>query len=247
MEERTTDFGYQAVSPAEKTRRVKNIFQSVARRYDLMNDLMSFGTHRLWKRFAVRLCGLRPGMKVLDLASGTGDMVRLARPLVGGEGRIVAADLSAEMLNLGRERLLNAGIAAVDHVECDAAALPFDDHSFDCVITSFGLRNVTDKTAAIAGAHRVLKPGGRFVVLEFSRPHPWLERCYREYSFRVIPRLGRYVAGDEDSYRYLVESIRRHPDQPALRAMLAAAGFERCEYFNLSGGIVAVHRGCRLQ
>ncbi len=247
MDKRATHFGYKTVSMDEKTQMVKNVFQSVTQNYDLMNDLMSFGTHRIWKRAAINLCGLREGMSLLDLASGTGDMVKLARPSLGASGRIVAADISADMLRKGRDAMMDAGITTAEHVECDAEALPFDDCRFGCVLTAFGLRNVADKEAAIANAYRVLKPGGRFVILEFSSPHKWLDKWYRMYSFNVIPLLGKYIASDEASYRYLAESIRMHPDQRTLRAMMTDAGFERCEYFNMSGGIVAIHRGYRLQ
>ena len=247
MDKRTTHFGYKTVSVDEKTRMVKNVFHSVTQRYDMMNDLMSFGAHRLWKRAAIRLCGLRQGMRLLDLASGTGDMVKLANPLIGDGGHIIAADISASMLRKGRDGMMDSGITSVDYVECAAETLPFADQQFDCVLVSFGLRNAADKEAAIANAYRVLKPGGRFVILEFSKPRRWMDGWYQMYSFNIIPLLGKYIAADEDSYRYLVESIRVHPDQQTLCAMLSDAGFERCEYFNMSGGIVAVHRACRVQ
>lgn len=247
MDKRTTHFGYKTVAMDEKTRMVKDVFRSVTQRYDLMNDLMSFGAHRIWKHVAINLCGLREGMSLLDLASGTGDMVKLAHVLLGESGRIVAADISASMLRKGRDVMMDAGITTTEYVECDAEALPFHDCRFDCVLIAFGLRNVADKEAAIANAYRVLKPGGRFVILEFSSPHKWLDKWYRVYSFNVIPLLGKYIASDEASYRYLVESIRMHPDQRALCTMMSDAGFERCTYFNMSGGIVAIHRGYRLQ
>ena len=241
-----THFGYRSVGLDEKTRLVSGVFDSVAHRYDLMNDLMSFGIHRAWKRFAVAVSGLRPGARVLDLAGGTGDMAARIWPRLGARGQLVLADINEPMLRLGRRRLLNAGAAATACVRCDAENLPFADARFDCVMMAFGLRNVTRKENAVASVHRVLKPGGRFIVLDFSSPAPALRAAYDWYSFHVIPRLGRRVAGDEDSYRYLVESIRKHPDQAQLTDLLAGAGFERCRCFNLSGGIAAVHRACKL-
>ncbi len=246
MERKKTHFGYKTVGLEEKSRLVSGVFDSVARRYDLMNDLMSFGVHRAWKNFAAAVSGLRPGARVLDLAGGTGDMALRMWPRLGGRGELVVADINEAMLRRGRRRLLDAGLAAPGCVRCSAENLPFEDGHFDCVMTAFGLRNVTRKESAIASVHRVLKPGGRFVVLDFSKPAPGLRAGYDWYSFNVIPRLGRYVAGDEDSYRYLVESIRKHPDQAELAGMMADAGFERCRYFNLAGGIAAVHRAFKL-
>lgn len=245
MEERNTHFGYRSVSPNEKTRLVQDVFASVAERYDLMNDLMSFGAHRLWKRFAIARCNLRPGMRVLDLASGTGDMAQLARRYIGN-GQIVAADPSAQMLEQGRDNAMDTGMTQATHVRCVGETLPFSDNAFDCVIMSFGLRNATSKENIISDVYRVLKAGGRFVILEFSKPKPYLEKLYESYSFKIIPLLGQFITSDKDSYRYLVESIRRHPDQETLLTMLADSGFERCEYFNMSGGIVAVHRAYKL-
>ncbi|GAB4350187.1 MAG: bifunctional demethylmenaquinone methyltransferase/2-methoxy-6-polyprenyl-1,4-benzoquinol methylase UbiE [Immundisolibacter sp.] len=248
MENDTTDFGFSEVPVADKARRVRAVFDSVAGRYDLMNDLMSLGLHRVWKRFAVGLVAAQPGERILDLAGGTGDLTRLLAPRVGPAGRVLLGDINGAMLARGRERLLDAGIAGnVDYLQLDAERLPLAERSLDGVIIGFGLRNVTDKQAALVEMHRVLKPGGRALVLEFSRPvlAP-LKPLYDAYSFQVLPRLGRLVAGDADSYRYLAESIRRHPDQDTLLGMLHRAGFARCQYFNLTGGIVAVHRGYRL-
>ena len=244
--EERTHFGYREVAPDEKTHLVKGVFDSVAQRYDLMNDLMSFGTHRLWKRFAVGQCSLRRGMSVLDLASGTGDMVRLMKPRVGEEGEIVSADICTEMLNVGRDKSIDKGVAGVQYIACAGEELPFEDDRFDCVVMSFGLRNATDKEKVIAEVYRVLKSGGRFVILEFSKPKRYLDKCYEMYSFNVIPLLGKCIVSDEDSYRYLVESIRRHPDQATLLKMMENAGFEYCKYHNLSAGIVAVHRGYKI-
>jgi demethylmenaquinone methyltransferase/2-methoxy-6-polyprenyl-1,4-benzoquinol methylase len=243
----TADFGFEEVQKADKARRVRAVFDSVAGRYDLMNDLMSGGAHRLWKQFALSLTGLRIGGRVLDVAGGTGDLaVGLARQ-VGRSGLVVLTDINAAMLAAGRDRLINAGL--VGNVVCaqaDAERLPFPDASFDCVTIGFGLRNVTDKARALAAMSRVLRPGGQLLVLEFSKPvSPALGSLYDAYSFKLLPLLGRVVAGDADSYRYLAESIRRHPDQETLLAMLRDAGLEDCRYHNLLGGIVAVHRGYR--
>ena len=239
-----TDFGYQSVMPAEKTRRVQEVFASVARRYDVMNDLMSLGIHRIWKRLALELAGLRDGQRVLDLAGGTGDMTALIAPRVGREGQVVLADLNAAMLEQGRDRLLDRGFGTIDYVRADAETLPFADGSFDLVVIAFGLRNITRKETALWEMRRVLKPGGRTLVLEFSQPVvPLLGRLYNVYSFTVLPLLGRFVAKDADSYRYLAESIRMHPDQGTLQRMMEEAGFADCDCHNLSGGIVALHRG----
>jgi demethylmenaquinone methyltransferase / 2-methoxy-6-polyprenyl-1,4-benzoquinol methylase len=246
-EERSTDFGFQRVSREDKARRVRGVFDSVASHYDLMNDLMSAGTHRLWKRFTLALANLRPGQRALDVAGGTGDLAAGLARQVGARGLVVLSDVNAAMLARGRDRLLDAGLAAnVAYVQANAERLPFRAGTFDCVTIGFGLRNVTDKAAALASMRRVLKPGGQLLVLEFSRPRmPGLKALYDAYSFHVLPALGRIVAGDAESYRYLAESIRMHPDQEQLLEMLAAAGLEGCRYHNLSGGIVAVHRGYR--
>ena len=244
-DERSTDFGYQRVSREDKARRVRGVFDSVADRYDLMNDLMSAGTHRIWKRFTLALANLHAGQRALDVAGGSGDLAAGLARQVGERGLVVLSDINAAMLARGRDRLIDAGFSGnVACVQADAERLPFADASFDCITIGFGLRNVTDKGAALASMRRALKPGGQLLVLEFSRPQvAALKPLYDAYSFRVLPLLGRYVAGDEASYRYLAESIRMHPDQEALLALMRAAGLEGCHYHNLSGGIVAVHRG----
>jgi demethylmenaquinone methyltransferase/2-methoxy-6-polyprenyl-1,4-benzoquinol methylase len=246
-DEPSIDFGYEQVPRGEKARRVRGVFDSVAGNYDLMNDLMSAGLHRLWKRFTLDLANLHAGQKALDVAGGTGDLtVGLARQ-VGERGLVVLTDINAEMLARGRDRVLNEGL--VGNVQCalaNAEKLPFPDGQFDCVTIGFGLRNVTDKAAALASMGRVLKPGGQLLVLEFSRPAVEAIRpLYDAYSFKVLPLLGKMVAGDEASYRYLAESIRKHPDQDTLLGMMKDAGLEGCRYHNLAGGIVAVHRGYR--
>ncbi|HEB95371.1 MAG TPA: bifunctional demethylmenaquinone methyltransferase/2-methoxy-6-polyprenyl-1,4-benzoquinol methylase UbiE [Sedimenticola thiotaurini] len=247
-EKQTTHFGYQEVPAEEKAGRVRQVFDSVADRYDLMNDLMSFGIHRLWKRIAIELAGVRRGQRVLDLASGTGDLAARFSGLVGPDGLVVMSDINAAMLERGRARMLDEGIVGnVDYAQLDAEALPFPDNSFDCISIAFGLRNVTDKQQALHEMFRALRPGGRVLVLEFSHPASKpLQSVYDLYSFRLLPLLGRLVAKDEQSYRYLAESIRMHPDQETLKGMMEQAGFERCDYHNLTGGIVAVHRGFKL-
>lgn len=242
------DFGFEEVAFTEKAARVGAVFASVAGKYDLMNDLMSLGAHRLWKRFALSLTGLRPGQQALDVAGGTGDLaIGLARQ-VGKQGRVVLSDINPRMLEIGRDRLLDAGLAAgTECVIADAEHLPFEERTFDCVTIGFGLRNVTDKAAALASMQSVLKPGGQLLVLEFSTPTaPGLKPLYDAYSFNMLPLLGRVVAADAASYRYLAESIRKHPDQETLLGMLKAAGFAQCRYHNLSGGIVALHRGYKI-
>jgi demethylmenaquinone methyltransferase / 2-methoxy-6-polyprenyl-1,4-benzoquinol methylase len=241
------DFGFERVERADKARLVRGVFDSVAARYDLMNDLMSGGMHRVWKQFTLSQTGLKPGQRALDVAGGTGDLsVGLARQ-VGDHGMVVLSDINAAMLARGRERLTNEGIAGnIAYLLADAQRLPFADGQFDCVTIGFGLRNVTDKGAALASMHRVLRPGGQLLILEFSRPTaPLLKPLYDAYSFRMLPLLGRLVANDADSYRYLAESIRMHPDQEALLGMMREAGFEGARYHNLTGGIVALHRGYR--
>ena len=242
---KTVDFGYEKVSPAEKTARVRGVFDSVAGKYDLMNDLMSGGLHRLWKRFALSQTGLRPGQSALDVASGTGDLGAGVARQVGREGLAVLTDINREMLSRGRDRLIDRGLSKqVAFVIANAERLPFPDRSFDCVTIGFGLRNVTDKSAALASMRRVLRPGGRLLVLEFSKPTlEILKPAYDAYSFNILPRLGGIVARDSASYRYLAESIRMHPDQPALADMIRAAGFDECRWHNLAGGIVALHVG----
>jgi demethylmenaquinone methyltransferase/2-methoxy-6-polyprenyl-1,4-benzoquinol methylase len=241
---KTTDFGYRQVAEREKAQRVADVFHSVAERYDLMNDLMSAGLHRLWKRFAVEQSLVRPGERVLDVAGGTGDLAKQFARRVGATGTVVLTDINASMLKIGRDRLLDAGLI-VPIVRCDAERLPFPTESFDCVSVAFGLRNMTHKDAALAEMRRVLRPGGRLLVLEFSRVWKPLAPLYDAYSFQVIPRLGKLVVGDADSYRYLAESIRVHPDQETLKRMMEEAGLERVEYFNLAAGVVALHRGYR--
>jgi len=242
---KTTDFGFQSVAEDEKAHRVAGVFDSVAARYDLMNDLMSAGLHRLWKRFAVEQSGLRTGGRALDVAGGTADLALQFARRVGAQGEVVLTDINAAMLAQGRNRMLDAGIIA-PAVQCDAESLPFADEHFDCVSVAFGLRNMTHKERALAEMRRVLKPGGRALVLEFSRVWKPLQPLYDAYSFRMLPLLGKLVVKDADSYRYLAESIRMHPDQEQLKALMEQAGFERVEYFNLSAGVAALHRGYRL-
>lgn len=246
-ERRTVDFGFEEIPHQEKAARVRHVFDSVADRYDLMNDLMSLGVHRLWKRFTIAQTGLRPGDRALDVAGGTGDLALGLAGCVGVDGSVVLTDINEAMLNRGRARMLDAGVCGnVEFCLADAQRLPFPDASFDCVTIGFGLRNVTDRQEALGEMTRVLRPGGQLLVLEFSRPVvPGLAPLYDAYSFRVLPAMGRTIAGDADSYRYLAESIRRHPDQETLKDMMTAAGLERCRYHNLTGGIVALHRGYR--
>jgi len=243
--EDTTHFGYQKVKVEEKAKKVADVFHSVADQYDVMNDLMSFGVHRLWKRYTIELSGVRSGQTVLDIAGGTGDLTAKFSALVGREGQVILSDINASMLNNGRSRLIDKGILGnVEYVQADAQYLPFPDNSFDCITIAFGLRNVTDKDLALRSMYRVLKPGGRLLVLEFSKPvTPGLKSLYDLYSFKVLPLMGKLVANDEASYRYLAESIRMHPDQSTLKEMMSDAGFEQCDYHNLTGGIVALHRG----
>ena len=248
MKAQTTHFGFEEIPTGEKQARVGTVFESVAERYDLMNDLMSLGLHRGWKWFAARVARVRPGARVLDLAGGTGDLTARIAPAVGEGGSVVLADISRPMLERGRTRLIDRGLAGnVHYAECNAESLPFPDRSFDRVLIGFGLRNVTHQDRALAEMCRVLRPGGMLLVLEFSHlTVPALQRAYDAWSFAVLPALGRFVAGDAGSYRYLAESIRRHPDQETLLAAMREAGFERCGFHNLAGGIVAIHKGYRL-
>ncbi len=243
----TTHFGYQEVDTSAKAGMVADVFHSVAARYDLMNDLMSAGIHRIWKRFTIELSGVRKGHAVLDIAGGTGDLAARFSEIVGPEGQVVLADINDSMLAVGRDKLLDRGFQGnIEFVQADAQDLPFPDNSFDCVTIAFGLRNVTDKDAALRSMLRVLKPGGRLLVLEFSKPgNPLLSRAYDTYSFRLLPLMGRLVANDSDSYQYLAESIRMHPDQETLKGMMEDAGFSRVDFHNMTGGIVAVHRGVK--
>ena len=240
-----TDFGYQQVPEDEKAKRVGAVFSSVAPSYDLMNDLMSLGLHRVWKRFALEMSGVRAGSRVLDVASGSGDLAAAFANRAGPRGQVWMTDINAEMLAVGRDTLRAAGRVA-PLARCAAEKLPFADDRFDCVSVAFGLRNMTRKERALAEMARVARPGGRVIVLEFSRPWKPLARAYDAYSFNVLPRLGKYVAKDEAAYRYLAESIRMHPDQEALKAMMEAAGLARVEYFNLAAGVVALHRGWKV-
>lgn len=241
----TTHFGYRQVPVAEKAAHVAAVFRSVAQKYDVMNDLMSLGLHRLWKQQAINLAGARPGMRVLDLAGGTGDLARLLAKKVGNSGLVVLSDINEAMLVQGRDRTIDAGhVGTVSYALLDAQHLPFPDNTFDRITIGFGLRNVTDKAQALRAIYRALSPGGVAMVLEFSHPYVTpLKPLYNLYSFQVLPLMGRLVANDAASYRYLAESIRMHPDQETLKAMMKDAGFEDCDYTNLSGGIVAVHRG----
>ncbi len=242
-----THFGYQTVPESEKASRVGEVFHSVASRYDVMNDLMSMGIHRIWKRYTLERTGVRPGMKILDLAGGTGDLAGAFAPRVGPKGQIVVCDINASMLEAGRDRMLDEGhVGNLDFVQADAEQLPYPDDYFDRVTIAFGLRNVTRKERALAEMRRVIKPGGRVLVLEFSQPVAPLRPIYDVYSFKMLPLMGQLVANDADSYRYLAESIRMHPDQETLAGMMRDAGLERVEYDNLTGGIVALHRGTKL-
>ena len=243
----TTDFGYERVKTAEKAGRVREVFDSVAAQYDLMNDLMSGGLHRLWKRFTIELSAVRSGQTVLDIAGGTGDLAAKFSKLVGADGKVILADINAAMLSVGRDRLIDKGaLSNIDVVQADAQFLPFEDNSIDCITIAFGLRNVTDKAKALRSMHRVLKPGGRVLVLEFSKPtSPLLSKVYDAYSFLALPAMGKLITDDADSYRYLAESIRKHPDQESLLEMVEDAGFVDCRYHNMTGGIVAVHRGIK--
>ena len=242
---KTTHFGFEEVAWQDKARRVRGVFDSVAPKYDLMNDLMSGGLHRIWKSFALSQTYLRPGQKALDVAGGTGDLTRGMASQVGEQGLVVLSDINGSMLSHGRDRLIDAGIVkGVDYVQANAECLPFADATFDCVTIGFGLRNVTDKAMAMRSMLRVLRPGGRLLVLEFSKPtSALLGKLYDQYSFQILPAMGRLIAQDAESYRYLAESIRQHPDQETLLEMMETAGFVNCRYHNMTGGVVALHQG----
>lgn len=246
-EKKTTHFGFQQVPVEEKAARVADVFHSVAAKYDVMNDLMSGGIHRLWKRFTIEASGVRAGHKVLDIAGGTGDLSYQFAKRVGATGQVILADINASMLGVGRDRLIDRGIAGnIGFAQCDAQFLPFPDNTFDCITIAFGLRNVTDKDLALRSMQRVLKPGGRLLVLEFSKPqNDLLSKVYDTYSFKVLPFMGKLVTNDAESYRYLAESIRMHPDQETLKDMMDNAGFVRTEFHNMTGGIVALHKGIK--
>ena len=247
MSEETTHFGFKTVRSEEKAAKVADVFHSVAAKYDLMNDLMSAGIHRLWKRVTIELAGVRQGQTIVDIAGGTGDLTAKFSRLVGPDGTVILADINASMLNVGRDKLTDSGlIGNIHYLQADAQYLPLPDESVDLITIAFGLRNVTDKALALASMQRVLKPGGKLLVLEFSKPtNPLLAKVYDGYSFSVLPKLGQLFAGDADSYQYLAESIRMHPDQETLKAMMGEVGFERCDYQNMTGGIVALHSGVK--
>jgi demethylmenaquinone methyltransferase/2-methoxy-6-polyprenyl-1,4-benzoquinol methylase len=244
----TTHFGYKDVPTGEKQALVADVFHSVAAKYDVMNDLMSFGVHRLWKRFTIDMSGVRPGNKVLDLAGGTGDLTKKFSKIVGPSGTVVLADINSSMLEVGRERLTNEGyVGNIEYVQANAQYLPFEDNTFDIITIAFGLRNVTDKDEALRSMFRVLKPGGRLLVLEFSQTNnPLLKKAYDLYSFTALPLMGKLVTNDSESYKYLAESIRMHPDQETLKGMMEEAGFNRVSYHNMTGGMVALHRGIKV-
>jgi demethylmenaquinone methyltransferase/2-methoxy-6-polyprenyl-1,4-benzoquinol methylase len=246
-EQKTTHFGFEKVAVEDKADRVAGVFHSVAGKYDLMNDLMSGGIHRLWKRFTIELSAVRSGHKVLDIAGGTGDLAYKFSKLVGEDGQVILSDINSSMLNVGRDRLIDRGVNNnVQYAQLDAQYLPFADNTFDCITIAFGLRNVTDKDLALRSMYRVIKPGGRLLVLEFSKPqNSMLEKIYDEYSFRVLPLMGKLITNDADSYRYLAESIRMHPDQETLKTMMNEAGFVKTEYYNMTGGVVALHKGIK--
>ena len=243
----TTHFGYQEVPVDEKVNRVADVFHSVAAKYDVMNDLMSGGVHRIWKRITIESSGARPGQKILDIAGGTGDLTRRFAQIVGQSGKVVLADINDSMLKVGRDKLIDKGVAGnVEYVQANAERLPFEDNTFDIITIAFGLRNVTDKVAALRSMNRVLKPGGKLMVLEFSKTeNPLLTKAYDFYSFNLLPKMGQLIANDAESYRYLAESIRMHPDQETLKGMMDSAGFVQTRYRNLTQGIVALHTGIK--
>lgn len=243
-----THFGFQEVDSSDKAGKVAEVFHSVASKYDVMNDFMSMGVHRLWKKYTIETSGVRPGHRVLDLAGGTGDLAKQFSKKVGAKGQVVLSDINASMLAEGRSRMIDAGVSNnMEFVQANAECLPFPDNHFNLVTIAFGLRNVTDKDAALRSILRILKPGGRLLVLEFSRPtNPVIRKVYDEYSFNVIPKVGKAVTGDAESYQYLVESIRMHPDQETLKGMVLNAGFDQADYINLTNGVVAIHRGFKL-
>ena len=246
-DDNTTHFGYQRVNKADKAGLVADVFHSVAAKYDIMNDLMSGGVHRLWKRYTIEMSAVRTGHAVLDIAGGTGDLSYQFSRLVGPQGRVVLADINDSMLKVGRDKLTDRGVAGnIAYCQADAQFLPFPDNTFDCITIAFGLRNVTDKDLALASMQRVLKPGGRLLVLEFSKPkNPLMEKLYDHYSFKILPLMGKVIANDSESYQYLAESIRMHPDQETLKDMMQNAGFERCQYHNMTNGVVALHMGLK--
>jgi demethylmenaquinone methyltransferase / 2-methoxy-6-polyprenyl-1,4-benzoquinol methylase len=244
-ENNTTHFGFKTVAENEKQKKVGEVFHSVAQKYDVMNDVMSAGMHRLWKRFAVDTSGVKSGDKVLDIAGGSGDLSKLFAKKVGPTGEVILTEINASMLSVGRDRMIDAGLA-VPAMQCNAEQLPFADNSFDCVIVAFGLRNMTHKDIALKEMQRVLKVGGRLLVLEFSKVWQPLEKIYDAYSFKLLPMMGKLIAKDAESYEYLAESIRMHPDQETLKQMMADAGFGKVDYYNLSAGVVALHKGYKL-
>jgi len=248
MSDDQTHFGFQQVPVGEKAKRVADVFHSVADNYDIMNDVMSLGVHRIWKRFTLSQTGLKAGQKVLDLAGGTGDLAMKMAGMVGPSGQVVLSDINGSMLRRGRERLTDNGIAGnIEYVQANAECLPFPDNTFDCITIAFGLRNVTDKDKALRSMNRILKPGGRLLVLEFSKPvAPGLAPVYDIYSFKLLPLMGKLIAKDAESYQYLAESIRMHPDQETLKGMMDEAGFSKTKYHNLTGGIVALHKGFKV-
>lgn len=243
--DQTTHFGFKTVAEGDKQKKVGEVFHSVAQKYDVMNDVMSAGMHRLWKRFAVDTSGVKPGDKVLDIAGGSGDLSKLFAKKVGPTGEVILTDINASMLSVGRDRMIDAGLT-VPAMQCNAEQLPFADNSFDCVIVAFGLRNMTHKDIALKEMQRVLKVGGRLLVLEFSKVWQPLEKLYDAYSFKLLPMMGKLIAKDAESYQYLAESIRMHPDQETLKQMMQDAGFSKVDYYNLSAGVVALHKGYKI-